>query len=149
MFIEREDQRVIAIALMMAAIICLNYFTLYTLNQERAFYRSLFYLPLVPGTFWFALKGAIIISVTTLLLYLPCGIQLWKGFSTEDAHVLGEALVYVAITLIFGFQVQKAQKERQALIEAEQLSAIGRTVVEVAHDMRAPLVDIGGFTAQV
>ena len=149
MFIEREDQRVIAIALMMAAIICLNYFTLYTLNQERALYRSLFYLPLVLGTFWFALKGAIIISITTLLLYLPCGIQLWNGFSTVDAHLVGEALVYVAITLIFGFQVQRAQKERQALIEAERLSAIGRTVVEVAHDMRAPLVAIGGFTAQV
>jgi len=148
-FIQREDQRVIAIALMMAAIVCLNYFALYTLNQEHALYRSLFYLPLVLGTFWFALKGALIISISTLLLYLPCGMQLWNGLSTEDALVVGEALVYVAITLIFGFQVQRAEKERQALIAAERLSAIGRTVVEVAHDMRAPLVAIGGFTAQV
>jgi two-component system sensor histidine kinase HydH len=147
--IQREDQRVVAIALMMAAIICVNYFALYVLHHEHALYRSLFYLPLVLGTFWFALKGALIISISTLLLYLPCGIQLWKGFSTEDARVLGEALIYVAITLIFGCQVQKAKKERFALIEAERLSAIGRTVVEVAHDMRAPLVAIGGFTAQV
>ena len=149
MFMQREDQRVIAIALMMAAITCLNYFTLYTLRHEHALYRSLFYLPLVLGTFWFALKGALIIAVATLLLYLPCGIQLREGFSAQDAHVVGEALVYVAITFIFGLQVQKAEKERHALIEAERLSAIGRTVVEVAHDMRAPLVAIGGFTAQV
>ena len=55
----------------------------------------------------------------------------------------------MAVTLIFGFQVQRAEIERHALIKAERLSAIGRTVVEVAHDMRAPLVAIGGFTAQV
>ena len=133
----------------MAVITFLNYFALYTLNYEHALYRSLFYLPLVLGTFWFALKGAIIISICTLLLYLPCGIQDWKGFSMDDIHLICEALVYMAITFLFGFQVQRAEKERHALITAERLSAIGRTVVEVAHDMRAPLVAIGGFTAQV
>ena len=148
-FIQRKDQRVTAIAYMISVIIFLNYFSLYTFGYERALYRILFYLPLALGTLWFSLKGAIVISVTSLILYLPCGIQLWDGSSIEDFYIICEALVFMFIALIFGVQVQRAENERSALIKAERLSAIGRTVVEVAHDMRAPLVAIGGFSAQV
>jgi len=147
--IKRIDQQVIAVAWMIAAILSLNNFSLYTLGYEHGLYRSLFYLPLVLGTLWFALKGAIIISISTVLLYLPCGIQGWDGFSMDDFCLIGEVMVYFFITFVLGLQVQRAEKERHALVEAERLSAIGRTVVEVAHDMRAPLVAIGGFTAQV
>ena len=139
MFVKRKDQQVIAIALMIAAIIFLNYYTLYVLNYEHSLYRIFIYLPLVLGTLWFALKGAIIISVSTILLHIPYGAQHWNGFYIDDIHVLCEALVYLMVALILGFHVQRVNKEREALIETERLSAIGRTVVEVAHDMRAPL----------
>lgn len=147
--IHGKDKRVVVIALMIAFILGLNYFTHYAFEYEHALYRVLFYLPLVLGTLWFSLKGAIIISLSIFLLYLPYGFEHWEGFSIEDFHVLCEALVYVFIALILGFQVRKSEKEREALVKAESLSAIGRTVVEVAHDMKAPLVAIGGFARQV
>jgi len=149
MFIHRKDQQVVAIALMISGILFLNYFSLYTFGYERALYRILFYLPLILGTIWFSMKGAIVISVTSLLLYLPCGIQLRDGFSIEDFHVICEALVFMSIAFVIGVHDQRTENERRALIAAERLSAIGRTVVEVAHDMRAPLVAIGGFSAQI
>jgi len=148
-FIHGKDKRVMGIALMIAFILGLNYFTHYAFAYEHALYRVLFYLPLVLGTLWFSLRGAIIISLSILLLYLPYGFEHWEGFSIEDFHVLCEALVYVFIALILGFQVRKSEKEHEALVKAESLSAIGTTVVEVAHDMKAPLVAIGGFARQV
>jgi len=57
--------------------------------------------------------------------------------------------VYVFIALILCFQVRKSETEHRTLVKAEGLAAIGRTVVEVAHDMKAPLVAIGGFARQV
>lgn len=149
MFVNRTDQQVIAIALMIAAIIFLNYYTLYVLNYEHSLYRMVIYLPLVLGTLWFALKGAVTISVSTILFHIPYGVQHWNGFHIDNIHVLCEALVYVMVALILGFHVQRIKKEREDLIETERLSAIGRTVVEVAHDMRSPLVAIGGFTEQI
>ncbi len=148
-FIQRKDQRVIAIAWMISFILFLNYYSFYAFGGERALYRILFYLPLALGIIWFLLKGAIIISLTSLILYLPCGVQLFNGASVEGFYIIGEALVFIVIALIFGFQMQRAENRNLALIEAERLSAIGRTVVEVAHDMRAPLVAIGGFSSQV
>jgi two-component system, NtrC family, sensor histidine kinase HydH len=148
-FIQRTDHKIVTVALLMAAIISLNYFSAYILGDEHVLYRTLFYLPLVLGTVWFALKGALVISITTLLLSLPLAIQQMMGFSAMGFHLLLEALVFFSVTFILGFQIQRVEKERHALIAAERLSTIGRTVVEVAHDMRAPLVAIGGFATQV
>jgi len=105
--IKRTDQQVIAVAWMIAAIPSLNNFSLYTLGYEHGLYRSLFYLPLVLGTFWFALKGAIIISISTVFLYLPCGIQVWDGSSMDDSCLIGEVMVYFFITFVLGLPIVK------------------------------------------
>ena len=74
MFIQRKDQRIVTIALMMAAITFLNYFALYTLNYEHALYRSLFYLPLVLETVALARQDATdrgVELILALALHLP------------------------------------------------------------------------------
>lgn len=45
--------------------------------------------------------------------------------------------------------MEREKKADKARLEAEGLACIGRAVSEVAHDMKTPLVAIGGFTSQV
>ncbi|MCJ7594624.1 MAG: hypothetical protein MUO52_07645, partial [Desulfobacterales bacterium] len=56
---HQERKKVAVVAISVAAILCLHYFTLADLKHHHAVYRMLFYLPLVLGSFWFGLKGAI------------------------------------------------------------------------------------------
>jgi signal transduction histidine kinase len=73
----------------------------------------------------------------------------WKGFSLEDFHEVLEGLLYIIIALIIGSLVEKERRKHMALVEAERLASIGKAVSEVAHDMKTPLMVIGGFATLV
>lgn len=141
--------RVVVIALMIGGIVCLHYFTLPYMGYRHAFYRMLFYLPLVLGSFWFGMKGAMYVCASVSLLYLPYAMTQWHGFSLEDFHELLEGILYIIVAFITGSLVEKERREHSALVQAERLAAIGKAVAEVAHDMKTPLMVIGGFTAVV
>ncbi len=145
-----EDwKRMVFITTLIAALLCLNYFTFYHMAYEHAFYRVLSYIPLILGTFWFGIKGSITIALAMILLFFPYVMAHWHGFSLEDFHEILEGCLYLAIALILGILVERERKKHSALVGAESLAAVGRTVLELAHDMKMPLMAIGGFTAQV
>ncbi len=47
------------------------------------------------------------------------------------------------------WKIIEREKSQRALREAESLSAMGRSLAGVAHDMKTPLIAIGGFTRLV
>jgi signal transduction histidine kinase len=145
----KEWQKALIIVLMIGAIVYLHYFTFPDMRYHHAFYRMLFYLPLVLGCFWFGLKGAIYISASITTFYLPYVIGHWQRLSLEVFDKLLEGLLFITIAFILGFLVEKEKKRQRALLRAESLAAIGKALSEVAHDMKTPLVAIGGFANQV
>jgi len=146
---HEEWKKVVLITTLIAGVLCLNYFTFYRMTYEHAFYRVLAYIPLILGSFWFGIKGAIAIATAMILLFFPYVMVHWHGFSLEDFHEILEGLLYFAIALILGVLVKRERKKHRALIGAESLAAVGRTVLDLAHDMKTPLMAIGGFTTQV
>ena len=58
------------IAFMVAAILCLHYFTLPQEAYLHAVYRTLFYLPLILGGLWFGMRGSLLVCGTVLVLFL-------------------------------------------------------------------------------
>jgi signal transduction histidine kinase len=106
-------------------------------------------MPLVLGNFWCGLKGAIAVSFGVSILYLPYVLEHWQGWYFEDFDRLLEGILYVAIAFILGFLVEKERKLHNALLRSESLAAVGHAVSEIAHDMKTPLMAIGGFAGQV
>lgn len=49
----------------------------------------------------------------------------------------------------FSRAVKRERGKHRDLIQAESLAAVERTVSEIAHDMKTPLMSIGGFANQV
>jgi two-component system sensor histidine kinase HydH len=137
------------LAFMIAAILYLHYFTLPTRAYYHAFYRTLFYLPLVLGAFWFGWKGAASVCVSVLLLFSPYVLMRWHGFTLQEFDTMLEAVLFIVAAAILGFLVEREKKERAARLEVERLAAIGKAASEVAHEMKTPLMAIGGFTRQV
>jgi two-component system sensor histidine kinase HydH len=137
------------IVVMIVAILCLHYLTLPEKAYHHAIYRTLFYLPLILASFWFGLAGALSVCGVVLLTFSPYVIMHWEGFSVGDLDTILEGLLYIASTTILGLLVEREKKADKARLEAERLASIGRAVSEVAHDMKTPLMAIGGFTSQV
>lgn len=136
------------ITALLVGISCLHYLTVADKIEQHAVHRMLYYLPLVLAAFWFGIKGAVAVSVTAIALYLPFAVEQWHG-SFRDFDTFLEGGLYVFVALVLGFLAEREQKEHAARIDAERLAAIGRVVSEVAHDMKSPLMAIGGFVDQV
>ncbi|MCJ7683722.1 MAG: ATP-binding protein, partial [Desulfobacteraceae bacterium] len=149
MFSHNAQKKVVIIAVMIGGILCLHYFTFPDMRYHHAVYRMLFYLPLILGTLWFGMKGAVYICVSVSVLFLPQAIRQWQGFSLDDFHRLSEGVLYIIIALILGFLVERERKKQRALVRVKSLAAVGKAVSEIAHDMKTPLMAIGGFAKQV
>ncbi len=132
----------------LAGISLFHYLTAPYEVEHHAVHRRLYYLPLVLGSFWFGIKGAAIVSLSTIAIYLPFELLRWRG-DFHNFDTLLEAGLFVFIALTLGYLSEKEKKEHAARIEAEKLAAIGKAVSEIAHDMKSPLVAIGGFANQV
>ena len=146
---KRESQKIAVLAVLIGSILCLHYFTIPGLKHYHAVYRMLFYLPLILGTFWFGLKGSVAIFAAVSALYLPYVFSQWDAFSLDDFDRFLEGGLYAAIALILGLLTERERKKQKALVRSESLTAMGMALSEVAHDMKTPLVAIGGFATQV
>jgi signal transduction histidine kinase len=146
---HNEQIKAVVISLMIGGILSMHYFTLHDMRYHHAFYRMLFYVPLVLGSTWFGMKGAMYVCASVSILFLPHAMAQWQEFSFEDFVRLLEGVLYIFIALILGFLVEKERKKHRVLLRTESLAAVGKTVSEIAHDMKTPLMAIGGFARQV
>jgi two-component system, NtrC family, sensor histidine kinase HydH len=140
--------RVGMIAGLLVGISSLHYVTPAPRIEHHSVHRMLYYLPLVLACFWFGIKGAVAVSVTAILLYLAFAFKHWDA-SFYDFDTFLQGSLYVFVALILGFLAERERKEHAARLEADRLAAIGRAVSEIAHDMKSPLMAIGGFVNQV
>lgn len=134
---------------MIGAILCLNYFTLPQKTYLHAVYRILFYLPLILGGLWFGMGGALSVCGAVLVLFMPYLLIHWHGLTLGNFDELLEGLLFVVTAIILGLLVERQRSEQKARLESERLAAVGKAVSEVAHDMKTPLMAIGGFAGQV
>ena len=140
--------KIMLIAGLLVMISLMHYMTDPHEIEYHAVHRRLYYLPLVLACFWFGIKGAAAVSISAIILYFPYAFYHWQG-TFHDFDALIEAGLYVFIALTLGYLSERQKKEHLARIEAERLAAIGNVVSEIAHDMKSPLMAIGGFANQI
>ena len=60
-----------------------------------------------------------------------------------------QMLLFVVVGLLVGWLRRREQSHQNLARQSENLAAVGRAVASVAHDMKTPLMAIGGFSSQV
>jgi two-component system, NtrC family, sensor histidine kinase HydH len=148
-------RKVVLVSLLVVVVAFSNYFTF----AENAYYpeyiyyhtlfRDLYFLPLILAGLWFGLKGALYTSLATTVFYVPFLLMNWQGLSPTDFSRILELLVFNSVALVLGAVSGREKARERVLRESENLAAIGRAVSALAHDMRNPLVAIGGVTRLV
>jgi two-component system, NtrC family, sensor histidine kinase HydH len=126
-----------------------HYLTLPGSEYHHAVFRTLFYLPLILGAFWFGLPGAIGVCLMVVLFYVPYVVIQWDGFTIQNFSRILEGGVFNVLGVLLGILVEKEKKRHQEFVAADRLASIGKAVAEIAHDLKTPLMAIGGFTNQV
>ncbi|MDD5207000.1 MAG: histidine kinase dimerization/phospho-acceptor domain-containing protein [Desulfobacterales bacterium] len=142
------------ISLLLVVTGVLLYITL--LDREHEFFyhldvifQSLFFIPVVLACLWFGLRGGLFVSFMVVLIMIPYVILHWEGLSGNDLNRMLQKITYVAAALILGKVIERQRREQERAKEAERLAAIGMSMAAVAHDLKTPLISIGGFSRLV
>ena len=125
----------------------------YAFGPERDFLhvtlREVYFLPLILAAFWFGLKGGLASSLTVTGLYLPFVIFHGDGFSP---HMLGnwlELSLFNMVAGLLGWLRDRDWARQQELSRGQFLASMGSATAALAHDMKTPLIAIGGLVTQV
>jgi two-component system sensor histidine kinase HydH len=113
------------------------------------FLKALFFLPLLLSAFWYGFRGSILASASVAILHLLFVIGRRQELTPDDIESLLEIMIYIMVAVALGFMRDRELKRQRRLRDAERLAAMGRTVSSLAHDLKTPLVAIGGFARQV
>ncbi len=146
---QEKRVRVIFIGVLVALITILDYSTRLSLLRYHIFYQSLYYLPIILAGFWLGLRGGLIVSLSITSLYLPSVFMYWMGFSAWDLNRIMEMVLYNVVAVVLGLLRDREQAEQKRSREAERLAAMGKGVSGLAHDLKTPLIAIGGFSRLV
>lgn len=136
---------VIAIATMVIAISILHYVTSATLEADQVIYAKLYYIPVTLAALIYGLRGGLLAASIIALIYGPS--LLFQKFGAKALlldFALDLALLF-AVGLIVGMVVNREREHHRRVQEAEQLASLGKAAAMMAHDMKSPLVAIGGF----
>ena len=168
--------RLAIIAGLLLLITALHYLTTTQKVGAHDVYRRLYYVPIVLGGLWFALRGGILTSILASLLYTPHVLFHWQHHPSIALEQYLEIVLYNVIGGLTGFLAQREQQQRiryqkaaetlensyqklreqadqiieieEQLRRADRLSALGELSAGMAHEIRNPLGSIRG-TAEI
>lgn len=144
-----RTSKIFLIAFLVLAISLLHYVTDQSLHHFHVFIAGLYFLPIILSGFWFGLRGALAASLGVMFCYLPFIYRHWENFSASDFERILSVLLYNAAAVVVGIMRDREIRIQQQLIRSENLAAMGRSLAAVAHDMKTPVVVIGGLARRL
>lgn len=168
--------RITTIAIFIAVISLLHYFTPLSLIYLHHIFQRLYYLPIILAALWFGLRGGLLCSLLVSCAYAPHILFQWSGELVVEIEKYLEIVVYNVVGGLTGLLAQRerersrelqrsaavleesyaalqSQSERIMAVEeqlrrTERLSAVGEMAAVLAHEIRNPLGSIRG-TAEI
>jgi len=141
--------KITLIIILVVFVTLLHYLTGENQHHYHVFFIELYFLPIVLAAFWFGLRGALTTSLAITACFAPFIWGHWQNFSPDDFGRLLSVALYNSSAVFIGVLKDREFIANKRLLETERLSAMGKSLAAAAHDMKAPLVCIGGFTRQV
>jgi two-component system, NtrC family, sensor histidine kinase HydH len=145
----KEKLRVGIVTVLVVGISLLNYHTSEELRHFHIFYRGLYFLPVMLASFWFGVRGGLATSLAICVLYIPYALTRWNSFSEMDFDRVIDIVLYNLVAIVMGTLSDRQRAHQRLAREAENLAAVGKAVAALAHDMKTPLIAIGGFSQLV
>lgn len=111
--------------------------------------QELFFLPLFMASLLFGLKGGIFCALLISVNFFP---MIYVEHTHEDMFLLGSGLqigLYFLAGALTGLLVDRERREAKRLKQSEDLALMGQAAAVVAHELKSPLVAIGGFARRI
>ncbi len=111
--------------------------------------HRLFFIPLFLSSLLFGLRGGLICAAVISLNFVTDYFGAYKPPVAVRLDTAMEVMLYFVTAFITGLFVDRERREARRLKKAEDLALLGQAAAAVAHELKTPLVAIGGFAQQI
>jgi two-component system sensor histidine kinase HydH len=111
--------------------------------------HRLFFIPIFLSSLLFGLRGGLICAAVISLNFIPEYFGEHKAPMATRVDTAMEVMLYLLTAFITGLFVDRERREARRLKKAEDLALLGQAAAAVAHELKTPLVAIGGFAQQI
>ncbi|MCB2192695.1 MAG: hypothetical protein KQI62_14080 [Deltaproteobacteria bacterium] len=115
----------------------------------HVFLQDFYFLPIILTGFWWGPWMGLLIALLVSGIYAPYVALVHDLTPATMTSAATQMILFMAVGLLVGWLRRREQSHQNMARQAENLAAVGRAVASVAHDMKTPLMAIGGFSAQV
>ena len=147
-FLNRR-QKILIVSVLIFFVTALHYLTTIDYGLRHVFLRELYFLPIMLAAFWFGLLGGLVTSLLISFAYGPFVLFYTSGPAIHNLGNMLELVLFNVVGLSLGWMKDREAAQQQKLRKVESLAAIGRAVSMIAHDIKTPLVAIGGLSRQL
>lgn len=125
----------------------------YITSREEVFvhvvFRELYYIPVILAGFRFGLKGGQLTALIVSALYFPIAIGEPGKFSGHAFGNVLQILLFNIVGFLVGWLREQELRHQEEKSQEDALIKTGKAVACIAHDMKTPLLAIGGFARQL
>ena len=138
-----------AIIILVIVVTLMHYQTAPDAGIQHVIFRELYFLPIILAGFWFGLRGGLTTSLIISFLYGPLILTNTDNFSAHDIGNIMEVFLFNLVGGLLGWLKDRENTQQDRARQAESLAAMGRAAAMIAHDLKTPLVTIGGLARQL
>lgn len=144
-----RNSKIILIALLVLLLVGLHYLVSQDHSKVHIFLNMVHFIPLILAGFWFGLRGALIVWGGFTLVYSP---YVWLNLYQSTGELYEQILysvLFLIVALLLGYLSDQAKKNEEEKRQMARLAAMGESISFISHEMKSPMIAIGGFTRQV
>ncbi len=146
---HRKHYYIAIIVSLVLLITYLHYTTHLEVHDLHNIFTELYYIPLLMAALVFRLKGAVLIYLLIVALYLPFVLMSWNSsYSYAVNKILHVVLLGVFGTLA-GILLSREKKYLKQIEKERYLSGLGKVSTTIVHELKSPLVTILGFSRRI
>jgi len=145
-------QQTFHLSVVLLMVVFISVFHHLTRQEEiilHVIFRELYFLPIILAGFMFGVRGGLIAALGVSVLYVPLVVSKQGDFSGHDLGNLLEILLFNIVGIMVGWLRDRDLYRQELKRQQDGLANIGKTVSCIAHDMKTPLLAIGGFAHQI
>jgi signal transduction histidine kinase len=146
---ENRRLKLLIVFFLVFFVTVLHFFTDVDYGLRHVFLRELYFLPIMLAAFWFGLLGGLATSLLVSFVYGPYILIYAPGPAIHNLGNMLELVLFNVVGLFFGWLKDREIAQQHKYRKAENFAAIGRAVSMIAHDLKTPLVAIGGLSRQL